>query len=70
MKPGWEKRFDKMWFAPRHETTLMNWDGLIAGDEGILDNLFGLYRSRSENEAYLKETLAELIKDFIERESL
>lgn len=26
----WEERFDKMWFAPKNETTLMNWEGIMS----------------------------------------
>ena len=67
-KQNWEKRFDEMWFAPKGETTIMNWEGLIKGNEGFFDLLFGNYRSADTTEAHLKENLAWLIKEFIKRE--
>ena len=70
MKRGWEKRFNKMWFAPKGETTLMDWTGIIKGNEGFFDSLFGNYRSADTTEQYLKESLARLIKEFIKSEEV
>lgn len=67
MKKGWEKRFDEMWFDS--ESTIMNWSGLIKGDESIFDQIFGSYRSAKEIELSLKRELATFVKDFIKRES-
>lgn len=71
MKKGWEKRFDEMWFAPKGETTIMDWTGLINNTEirgffGLGSVLFGY--SAYENERVLKEELANLIKSFIKSE--
>jgi hypothetical protein len=65
MKKGWEKRFDKMWFAPHDQTTMMNWEGYICSSGSLL---FGGYRSAEQNERDLKWELSRLIKDFIKSE--
>lgn len=65
-----EKRFNKMWFAPRGKTTTMNWSGLISESYEPMKFLgFTIlkspyYRNADENERLLKEDLANLIKDF------
>lgn len=51
------KAFKKRWFAPRNETTIMNWSGLIKGNEGFFDLIFGNYETAEEIEQWLKEDL-------------
>ena len=65
-KIGWEKRFDEMWFVPHDQTTLMNWEGLIKDTR----SWFGEGHSAAENEAFLKNELARIIKDFIKKEMI
>lgn len=67
MKKGWEKRFDAMWFAPKGETTLMDWTGLIKDTRSWLFPSMG--NSAENTERYLKESLANMIKSFIKSES-
>ena len=67
-KKNWEKKFDEMWFAPKGKTTMMNWEGLIKDNRSWLFSSIG--HSAEENERFLKESLANLIKRFIKSEVL
>ena len=67
MKKGWEKRFDKMWFAKPEDTTVMNWEGLFQ-ERTWTEKILGIREWRNTIEQSLKEQLADMIKDFIKSE--